>query len=133
MKKPLFINSLCLLLGIFIGLFYLEGCTNVGYPYSSGLGGNDSYYDPYTPSYPTTYRSDDEYYRRRELERERHREERKRQIERDKWRARENPKPKIEERCPSGYTPSEQKCSVEERRKGCKDMRLPGGLGCVRR
>ncbi len=37
------------------------------------------------------------------------------------------------ERCPSGFRPSEQKCSVEERRRGCKDMRLPGGLGCVKR
>jgi hypothetical protein len=35
--------------------------------------------------------------------------------------------------CPSGFSPSEQKCSPEERRRGCKDMRLPGGLGCVRR
>lgn len=35
--------------------------------------------------------------------------------------------------CPPGFQPSEQKCSPEERRRGCKDMRLPGGLGCVRR
>jgi hypothetical protein len=37
------------------------------------------------------------------------------------------------ETCPPGFSPSEQKCSNEERRRGCKDMRLPGGLGCVRR
>ena len=37
------------------------------------------------------------------------------------------------ETCPPGFRPSEQKCSVEERRRGCKDMRLPGGLGCVTR
>ena len=37
------------------------------------------------------------------------------------------------EECPAGFRPSEQKCSPEERRRGCKDMRLPGGLGCVRR
>lgn len=37
------------------------------------------------------------------------------------------------EQCPPGFRPSEQKCSQEERRRGCKDMRLPGGLGCVRR
>lgn len=35
--------------------------------------------------------------------------------------------------CPPGFRPSEQKCSPEERRRGCKDMRLPSGLGCVRR
>lgn len=37
------------------------------------------------------------------------------------------------ETCPPGFRPSEQKCSPEERRRGCKDMRLPGGLGCVKR
>lgn len=37
------------------------------------------------------------------------------------------------EHCPSGFSPSERKCSQDERRRGCKDMRLPGGLGCVRR
>ncbi len=35
------------------------------------------------------------------------------------------------ERCPSGYTPSENKCTQQERKKGCKDIRQPGGLGCV--
>jgi hypothetical protein len=38
-----------------------------------------------------------------------------------------------QETCPSGFRPSEQKCSPEERRRGCKDMRLPNGLGCVKR
>lgn len=37
------------------------------------------------------------------------------------------------EQCPPGFSPSERKCSHEERRRGCKDMRLPGGLGCVHR
>ena len=37
------------------------------------------------------------------------------------------------EHCPSGFQPSEQKCSQAERRNGCKDIRLPGGLGCVNR
>jgi hypothetical protein len=41
--------------------------------------------------------------------------------------------PRVVESCPAGFSPSEQKCSSEERRRGCKDMRLPGGLGCVRR
>ncbi len=39
----------------------------------------------------------------------------------------------VREECPSGFRPSENKCSSEERRRGCKDMRLPGGLGCVKR
>ncbi len=39
----------------------------------------------------------------------------------------------VREECPPGFRQSEQKCSPDERRRGCKDMRLPGGLGCVRR
>ena len=39
----------------------------------------------------------------------------------------------VVETCPRGFSPSERKCTVEERRRGCKDMRLPGGLGCVHR
>lgn len=39
----------------------------------------------------------------------------------------------VAERCPSGFQESEQRCSNEERRRGCKDIRLPGGLGCVKR
>lgn len=37
------------------------------------------------------------------------------------------------ESCPPGFRPSEQKCSPQERRRGCKDIRLPSGLGCVSR
>ena len=38
-----------------------------------------------------------------------------------------------QDRCPQGYQQSEQKCSDEERRRGCKDVRLNSGIGCVRR
>ena len=38
-----------------------------------------------------------------------------------------------QDRCPAGFSPSEQKCSQQERRNGCKDIRLPSGLGCVNR
>jgi hypothetical protein len=55
-------------------------------------------------------------------------------VAREYERVKESTRPTaVQERCPSGFYPSEQKCSVEERRRGCKDMRLPGGLGCVRR
>src|SRR6187402_1555423 len=37
------------------------------------------------------------------------------------------------DRCPPGFSPSEQKCSQQERARGCKDIRLPSGLGCVNR
>ena len=76
-----------------------------------------------------------------ELERERERleNERKRlQRERENvYRAPAAPPPppprQVFERCPAGFSPSERKCTQDERRRGCRDMRLPGGLGCVDR
>lgn len=108
---------------------------------------NDGYYDDYG------YR-DNRYYDRRE--RDRLRQER-REIENERRRLEEErrrhdrhhhdtrypvrkpnrptthrPAPKPE-RCPPGFRPSERKCTNKERRKGCKDIRMPGGLGCVKR
>jgi len=80
-------------------------------------------------------RLDEQREERRELEYERRRleaERRELQQERARVTAAPTAEPAVE-RCPSGFQPSENKCSVEERRRGCKDMRLPGGLGCVRR
>jgi hypothetical protein len=37
------------------------------------------------------------------------------------------------DRCPPGFSPSERKCSQQERRNGCRDVRTPSGLGCVSR
>jgi hypothetical protein len=34
--------------------------------------------------------------------------------------------------CPRGFTPRERRCSDKERAKGCKDMRLSNGQGCVK-
>jgi hypothetical protein len=34
--------------------------------------------------------------------------------------------------CPRGFTPRERRCSDAERARGCKDMRLPSGQGCVK-
>lgn len=78
---------------------------------------------------------------RRELQRERERlEEERTRLERERRRQvfperRPVPRPtrKPIERCPAGFTPSERKCSPRERSLGCRDMRLPGGLGCVSR
>lgn len=38
-----------------------------------------------------------------------------------------------DENCPPGFSPSERKCTNDERRRGCRDIRLPNGLGCVSR
>lgn len=125
------------------------GCTDLNYPSSGGYGGG-GYRDPYYGGgYNSGYGSDydrREDWRRekdlrnqqRDIERERDRvEEERRRLEEEKrrqdsWRPTPPPPPR-EERCPSGFSPSENKCSREERKRGCQDMRLPGGLGCVKR
>jgi hypothetical protein len=129
----------------------LSGCIDPnapGYPYGSPdpypIGGG------YSGGYGSPYYRDRDYDRRerreiererREIERERDRvardrerdriEEERRQLERERQRVYSSPR--REESCPPGFSPSEQKCSSEERRRGCRDMRLPGGLGCVDR
>ncbi|MBX7137956.1 MAG: hypothetical protein K1X83_08235 [Oligoflexia bacterium] len=121
-------------------LAFASGCTDLNSPYypSSQGGYNDPYYDRGS-------RYDDYYYNRErdrarderhELERERRRaEETRERLEAERERAREarRPPPPRQEHCPSGFSPSEQKCSDKERKHGCRDMRLPGGLGCVSR
>lgn len=119
------------------------------YP-SGGYGGYGS--GPYYGGGPYGYR-DDYYYNQRERDRlqaERDRIERERnRLEREREQQQYQrpypppyqpppPPPPIRpapayDRCPAGFSPSENKCSPEERRRGCKDIRLPSGLGCVRR
>ena len=119
------------------GLFSITGCFDL----------NDSRY-PYDSGYNSGYGYGDDYYNRRERERleeerediERERDRLERERRRQEERERESqqpayrpPPPRQQEHCPSGFSPSENKCSPEERRHGCRDMRLPGGLGCVSR
>lgn len=134
-------RSLMNFLYVFCALF-VTGCvdTNNPYPYGGYGAPQPSYgsygYDGY----------DNDYYRRRELDRQQRQLNRERdRVQDERERLQEErrriasqpppytPPPRVQERCPSGFSPSEQKCSAEERRRGCKDMRLPGGLGCVRR
>jgi len=128
---------------VFIAL--LPACNDYGNGFSDPY--NDPYTnDPYRNSYGNSYGNDD-YYRnqreKRDIDRERDRLDRERRdLEREKDRQNSyrppvyNPpvqqQPRAES-CPSGFSPSENKCSSEERKRGCKDMRLPGGLGCVSR
>lgn len=108
-----------------------------GYGNGNGYGNGGGYSDPY-------------YRERRDLEHDRRQEDRERRdIENERMRVeqeqrrleqeratRYSPPPRRQERqesCPSGYSPSERKCSNEDRKHGCHDMRLPGGLGCVSR
>ncbi len=104
------------------GVWVKDGCRAV---FSNG----DSSYGP--------PRGDDDYYRQRELDREREALERERQRLEDERRRlgdqRYNPPARVAESCPPGFSPSERKCTNDERRRGCKDIRLPSGLGCVKR
>lgn len=125
-----------LLLPILLAVGSLSGCAGLDDPYYDrpyGGGYNDPYYNGGYGGY------EDERRERRELERERDRLEwERRRLEEERRREQYSPPPppppaRAPERCPSGFSPSERKCSQEERRRGCKDMRLPGGLGCVKR
>ena len=120
----------------------------------TGCPNNDRYApSPYDSGYGYDYDRNDydrrrDYERRRDLDRERERLEDERErlenererrdnhrYEKDRhnnYRPAPTPSPR-EERCPSGFSPSEKKCSSDERKRGCRDMRLPGGLGCVSR
>ncbi len=131
------ISPKCLVLAGFVGL---TGCVDLNDPYSPGYGKSydSGYYDDRHDSDWNDRRERREIERERERldrERDRLREEREREREHERNRREQERRyqPPPPERCPSGFSPSEQKCSNEERRRGCKDMRLPGGLGCVRR
>lgn len=143
MKNLPLILSLSLL--SLISIFTLSGCVDLDDAYRSPS--SQGRYDDYRRDGYNDRRNDwdrnstrDERYRleqereRAEAERRRLEDERRRAEEerrRDSWRP--PPQVRVEEHCPSGFSPSEQKCSKEERRRGCRDMRLPGGLGCVSR
>lgn len=117
----------------------LSGCAELARG-GGGYGGygdyrRDPYYD--RPSYGNRYDRYDDDRRRRdrwEIEQERRRlEEERRRLDEQYRRPPPPPPPPPAERCPPGFRPSEQKCSREERRSGCQDIRMPGGLGCVKR
>jgi hypothetical protein len=122
-----------------ITLMLIAGCAPLpggGYPsnyptnsYPYPQGGT---YDPY--AYERDRRERERLERERDrLDDERRRlEDQRRELE-DAQRRPPPPPPRPVEHCPAGFSPSENKCSREERRRGCQDMRLPGGLGCVRR
>ncbi|MCB0331499.1 MAG: hypothetical protein KDD70_17630 [Bdellovibrionales bacterium] len=126
------------LLILVLSTSFIGGCANLNDPY---------YNDPYDRGYgypPSSYPARD-YYRDRErdrirderqdLEEERRRvEDERRRLERQRERERQQAQkpvysaPPKRESCPSGWRPG--RCSTKDRKHGCKDMRMPGGLGC---
>lgn len=141
---------------LFVGATLLSGCANLNDPYGTGgYGGNygGNYGGGYGGNYGGGYAPPPPYYggggyygnnydaqrEQRELERERRRlEEERRRLEQERRLQQNQPpaQPPISrpvDRCPPGFSPSEQKCSPQERSNGCRDIRLPSGLGCVSR
>ena len=121
----------------------VSGCANLNDPYGSGGGPYNSpppYYggSPYYGGDGGYYAGDPYRRERSELERERARLEAERlRLERERQRDPYNPpitRPSPQQdRCPPGFSPSERKCTPDERRRGCRDIRMPSGLGCVDR
>jgi len=123
------------------GLLGLLLITTTAAAEGRGYYGSDYYPDHYYHGYPGWYdrgRNDYSGYdywreRRETLDRERARLAEERQaLERERnnnWWSRS----RADERCPSGFKPSENKCTPQERKHGCKDIRLSNGLGCVNR
>lgn len=126
-----------------VSIMNAVGCAGVSDPYGYGR--------PYNP--PPPYYGGGPYYggpgefsgtgpirrERRELEQEREKlYQERRRLERERQLQTSQPptpaRPSVvPERCPAGFRASERKCTPQERKKGCRDMRLPGGLGCVSR
>lgn len=107
---------------------------------NAGGYGDDGYYQRRSYDYDPYYNDGwqrEQFRRSRRLnqrEEELHEEQRRLQAERDQLEAtRRATASRQRETCPAGFRPSENKCSAKERRRGCRDMRLPGGLGCVSR
>lgn len=132
-----------------LSMTVLVGCAGLNDPHDPYYGSTPpSYGRPYggggyyggDPYYGSSYQDRRERERleeeRRRLERERERLERERERQ-DAYRPPPPPPqyrpPASQERCPAGFSPSENKCSSEERKRGCKDIRMPSGLGCVKR
>jgi hypothetical protein len=89
---------------------------------SDGYDYNDRY------SGRSRYDSSDKERRQLALERERLEQER-----RNLESQREQSSRAVRDECPPGFQQSERKCTDQERRRGCRDVRTPGGLGCVKR
>jgi hypothetical protein len=136
------------LVSISIVMGAVSGCAPLNDPYGAPYGGGYAPPPPPpAPYYGGGYYGGPGYYgnnvpydrrERRELERERQRlEEERIRLERERQREKYPAPPPVarptQDRCPAGFRPSENKCSNEERRRGCRDMRLPSGLGCVSR
>ncbi len=66
---------------------------------------------------------DERYELEREVERNR---ELRAQIERERVQQQSA----AVEHCPQGFVPGNYRCTNEDRRRGCKDMRMPGGTTC---
>jgi len=135
--KNITVSSRSLRILALAGMLSLPACADLNnYPSRGGYndpyyGGHDSYYDHHDYDKHERWEEKRDRERDREEARERDRERERAEEARREHEAEE--RRRREEHCPSGFSPSERKCSNDERRHGCQDIRLPSGLGCVRR
>jgi hypothetical protein len=143
---------------LLIFIFFTSSCADLNYPL--GVGTNSAPinypYDPYG-NYPAdrTYGEQDYYYREQARqnqqekwklmrERERLQDERDRLERSQRWQTQtpsgyalpqlnNNSRPPERERCPAGFHETTSRCSDRDRKKGCKDLKLPQGLRCINR
>lgn len=130
---------------LFAVTIFSAGCGDLD-PYGGSGGG---YRDRYGYGYDDRYR--DRYRDRYDYERDRARDERRRleeerdrlEDERRRWenehRHRDRyhnhpsyPPPPVAQSCPSGFHPAgSRRCSKDERKRGCKDIRVSSDLVCI--
>ncbi len=132
MKTPLILLSLISIVTLF-GCVPLDSSYNNGGSYGGGYGNQSGYGYGYDNDYYEERERERLRDERREIERDRERLEREQEkLERQRQREREaQSRPPPQEQCPSGFHPRERSCSKDERKKGCRDIRLNSGMGCV--
>lgn len=141
-------------------LLAAAGCAELNDPYysgsrypNSGYGGYNDPYDDGRWQYEQGRRDAEREARRDREEHRQERRDRERENERDRQRERdreEQQRRRVEEErarqeaqrqyeqrqqdhCPAGFHETNRKCSDNERRHGCKDIKTPSGLRCINR
>ena len=129
------------------GCAFFSGCAELdpgyggnGYPYGNsggyGSGGYGSYDDRHRDRNRYEYERDRAEDERRRLEWERRRlEDERRRLEderrHDHYNSPPPPPPPRQEQCPSGFHPTSRNCTKDERKRGCKDIRVSPSLKCI--
>lgn len=126
-----------------LALTIFTGCVNPNnsnpypsYPpsgggYGGGYGNSGYYGNQYDRDQEDYYRAKEE---RRRLNEERRRlEDERERLAAEQRRQEHTRPPPPRERCPAGFAETNSKCTDKERKKGCRDIKMPSGLRCIDR